>query len=368
MCRKAPHQSVDMASRTERTPYEGRDERVRSVGKKLLSKMKMALRRGDQTKRTSTLSMPARILESTDNPPAGPTTTPAASQPYQSTSSPFESTLPQVDKHLASFEGERVLRSQLYAERARQLSERYGLEMNPHAWYQMEGHVLRVHKPVRMRVHRQCHQCGHELNQSGICNSCKHNNCGQCTRKPPKRNEAEVIASREKRDHILRERTANAMIMPDWNCTPSEKAVLSKPGRQGGQELVYKKVRQRVRRTCCQCLEAGGPEVTFQGGKLKCPKCDHARCTDCPRDPPKKDKYPYGYPGDEFGAKSIPHYKCHECNTKFPPGAADGTECTVCSHKKCDGCERLKPHKVEPKADPEVWRSVQEKLAALELY
>lgn len=38
-----------------------------------------------------------------------------------------------------------------------------------------------------------------------------------------------------------------------------------------------------------------------------------------------------------------------------------------CSHKKCDGCERLRPHKVEPEVDPDVWRSVQEKLAAMEL-
>lgn len=81
----------------------------------------------------------------------------------------------------------------------------------------------------------------------------------------------------------------------------------------------------------------------------------------------KKNKYPYGYPGDEFGAKSVPYYKCHECNAKFPPGAADGTECFRCSHKKCDSCERLRPQKVEPEADPDVLRSVQERLAAINL-
>lgn len=67
-----------MASRTEETPYEGRDERVRSVGKKWLSKMKMALRRGDQTKRMSMLSMTAHIPDSAAEPPADPTITPAA--------------------------------------------------------------------------------------------------------------------------------------------------------------------------------------------------------------------------------------------------------------------------------------------------
>lgn len=157
--------------------------------------------------------------------------------------------------------------------------------MNPHSWYQMEGHVLRVQKPVRMRVHRKCHHCGRGINQSGSCDGCKHRVCGQCTRSPPKRTEAENAASRERRDHIVKDRMANAMIVPDWNSRTREGAMPSKPGRPGGQELVYKKVRQRVRRTCCQCREAYGSETAFQGGRLDCPKCDHARCTDCPRDP-----------------------------------------------------------------------------------
>ncbi|KUI54842.1 hypothetical protein VP1G_02226 [Cytospora mali] len=356
-----------MASRTVGSSYEGRDERVKSVGKKLLSRMKTALRRGDQPKRVPTMSMPACIPEPATGPSTDPTTTPAASQPPQPTAVPIESTTPQVKDDLPSFDGEKVPRSQIYGERARNLSERYGLEMNPHAWYQMEGHVLRVHKPVRMRVHRQCHQCGHKLTHSGSCDSCKHTFCAQCTRNPPRRTEAETAASRERRDNIARDRTANAMIVPDWDLKPKQNVVLSRPGRPGGQELVYKKIRQRVRRTCCQCLEACGSEVTFQGGRLNCPKCDHARCTDCPRDPPKKDKYPYGYPGDEFGARSIPYYQCHRCNAKFPPGAEDGTECVRCSHEKCDNCERVRPHKVEPEADPEVLKSVQEKLAAMNL-
>lgn len=157
------------------------------------------------------------------------------------------------------------------------------------------------------------------------------------------------------------------MIVPDWNFNSQDKVVLRRPAKPGGQELVYKKVRQRVRRTCCQCLEFEGLEISFQGGKLSCPKCNHARCTDCPRDPPKKDKYPYGYPGDEFGAKSIPHYKCHECHTRFSPGAKDDGTCPKCSHEKCDSCERLRPQKVEPAPDPEVMRSVKEKMAEMKL-
>ncbi|KAJ0115374.1 hypothetical protein J7T55_012653 [Diaporthe amygdali] len=326
-----------MASNVRGTPAEGREERVKNVGKKLLLRMKTVLRKTEPAKRTETTHVPT------------------ASAP------------PQTEDGQAVFEGERIPRAQVYSERAQLLSERFGLDMDPHTWYPMEGHVLRVNKPIRMRVHRSCHQCGHGLNQSGICDSCKHTACSQCSYYPPKRSEAELEASREARDRILRERTANAMIVPDWNFNPNEKVVLRRPGKAGGQELVYKKVRQRVRRTCCQCLEFDGLDTSFQGGKLSCPKCNHARCTDCPRDPPKKDKYPYGYPGDEFGAKSIPHYKCHECYEKFPPGAQDGETCFRCAHEKCNDCQRLRPQKVEPKPDPEVLRSVQEKLAAMNL-
>lgn len=78
---------VDMASRTVETPYEGRDERVRSVGKKLLSKMKMALRRGDQTKRVSLIPVPVDNPEAAAESPTGPTATPATR--YCHSRSPF---------------------------------------------------------------------------------------------------------------------------------------------------------------------------------------------------------------------------------------------------------------------------------------
>ena len=81
----------------------------------------------------------------------------------------------------------------------------------------------------------------------------------------------------------------------------------------------------------------------------------------------KKDKYPYGYPGDAFGANSIPYYACHNCQTKFPPNPTEETECPGCQHKKCESCERLRPKKVAPEPDPEVWQSVQAKLAELDL-
>jgi hypothetical protein len=80
-----------------------------------------------------------------------------------------------------------------------------------------------------------------------------------------------------------------------------------------------------------------------------------------------KKKYPYGYPGDEFGVNSIPYHKCHECKTRFPPSSLDGAECSNCKHPKCTDCPRLKPQKVEPEPDPEVLRSIQARLAELKI-
>lgn len=173
------------------------------------------------------------------------------------------------------------------------MSDRFGLEMDPNDRYQMDGHVLRVHKPLRMRVHRQCHQCGGELKATtGACDKCDHSFCRQCTRYPPKRNETEMAASRDRRAEILEERATNAMIPSDLDLdleldlNPSSTVVLRRPVKPCVQkELVYKKVRQRVKRMCCQCQDAGEAVVVFHGGTRNCPKCDHVRCTDCPRDP-----------------------------------------------------------------------------------
>lgn len=93
-----------------------------------------------------------------------------------------------------------------------------------------------------------------------------------------------MSSDRERKNEILRERAANTRIWPDPDSTPMEPVVVMRPTEQQPQ-LVFKKIRQRVRRTCCQCLEANGSEVIFLGGGRDCAKCAHVRCTDCPRDP-----------------------------------------------------------------------------------
>jgi hypothetical protein len=194
---------------------------------------------------------------------------------------------------------------------------------------------------------------------------------------------------------LLKANKENAPIVPDYTYD-TKPFVLKKPSKTGGQDLVHKKPRQRVRRTCHEC------STLFTTGTKQCAKCDHTRCTDCPRDPyvpisfnalllfifpvasgillsivafdilivthrPKKDKYPFGYPGDEFGPNAVPYHECHDCKTMYPPDSADGTECKKCQHQKCGQCPRLKPRKVEPEPDPEILKSIQAKIEGLKI-
>ncbi|KFY52960.1 hypothetical protein V496_08029 [Pseudogymnoascus sp. VKM F-4515 (FW-2607)] len=132
---------------------------------------------------------------------------------------------------------------------------------------------------------------------------------------------------------------------------------ITKPPRTSKQELVLKKPVQRVRRNCHCC------GTLFYPPTKTCTECGHIRCTDCPRDPPKLDKYPYGYPNDVFGDKTA-YYTCHSCENVFP---LDESKCLNCTHEKCTECARAPPRKIEPQPDPEVLRRVEEKLAQLAL-
>jgi len=131
---------------------------------------------------------------------------------------------------------------------------------------------------------------------------------------------------------------------------------------------------QRVRRTCHEC------STLYQPGSKVCASCQHVRCADCPRDPPKKHKFPDGYPGDAPStnpSKPI-KYACHKCNKVFPPipnpASPEGIawkesgqtlECERCKHSLCEDCHRAKPVKVEPMPDEDVLERVRVKLAGL---
>ncbi len=95
----------------------------------------------------------------------------------------------------------------------------------------------------------------------------------------------------------------------------------------------------------------------------------------------RKKKYPDGYPGDAPSSDTSKpvKYACHKCSKVFPPvphpdtpegkafRAGDPLPCVRCQHPLCGDCPRAPPQKVEPTPDPEVFKSVQSKLAALNI-
>lgn len=172
----------------------------------------------------------------------------------------------------------KVARAELAQERAKKLGERFGLEIKPDEWFPTEGHTLRVEKPIRMRIHRICHRCNTPFGAAKECPGCQHVRCGKCIRNPPKRTEEEKAASREKRAAQLKALDENPPLVADYNFT-GKVPVLTIKSKTGGQDLVLKKPRQRVRRTCHEC------GTLFVAGNKTCANCQHVRCTDCPRDP-----------------------------------------------------------------------------------
>ncbi|KAI1494325.1 hypothetical protein F5X96DRAFT_665828 [Biscogniauxia mediterranea] len=288
---------------------------------------------------------------------------PAAATAATTTAATPAATATTVVRRGPEYEGAtRIPRIQIHEERAKKLGTRFGLEIKPNEWHTTDGDVLRVDKAVRMRIHRECHRCHAQFGANNQCPKCQHTRCKQCTRYPVKRDEAGRQANRERREALIQKHKELAPIIPSYDYSP-QKIILKRPGKTGGQDLVFKgRPRMRVRRTCHVCSN-----LITSGSKQPrtCDNCGHRRCDDCPRNPDARAKYPYGYPNDEPGQKFKGVYSCHECRKKFPPNVDDGVECANCSHKKCTQCPRVKPRKVEPEPDPDILENLRARMAEL---
>ncbi|KAL5600904.1 uncharacterized protein BROUX77_005153 [Berkeleyomyces rouxiae] len=371
---------------------------------KALARIKTVLRRGSEKRRSAILpDLPFQSQpqpqpqpqaqspsQSRPEPTAAPQSKPATTKPATTTGSklvddketPSGAATPkpssaQVARPPAAVATgasvSRVNRNKLYEQRAKNLADKFGVTVHPLPDAStLSGEALRVEKLIRIRVHHTCHMCAATFGATKECLKCHHIRCSACTRSPPKQTEAEREENRERVRTILAERDSGGrnggVIAVDWNAaaemesniTSYKNLLLNVPSKvPGAPDLVYKKTRQRVRRTCHAC------QTQFKAGSKLCANCKHVRCTDCPRDPAKKDKYPFGYPGDAFGPSSIPVHGCHMCKGMFPAGVADGTVCVRCKHAKCPQCRRLRPRKVEPELDADLVRAVEEKLKAL---
>ena len=176
----------------------------------------------------------------------------------------------------------KIPRSQVHEERAKKLGARFGLEIKPSEWHSTEGDVLRVEKSVRMRIHRECHRCHAAFGAAPECPGCKHTRCKKCTRYPAKRDESEQQANRERREALAKKNKESAPIIPSYDYEFTPAIVLKRPSKTGGQDLVYKKHRMRVRRYCHHCDTL----ISSHSKQARtCDNCGHRRCGDCPRNP-----------------------------------------------------------------------------------
>ncbi|EPE34942.1 hypothetical protein GLAREA_10637 [Glarea lozoyensis ATCC 20868] len=324
--------------------------------KGLLSRMKTVLKKVDGSKR---LSFSSKV------PVAGSSTTKPALTPVIA---PVEEKPAPVEAPKALPEGpqpKKVIRSDIDAERARKLGERFRVTIDPQQFSskRIEKEVYRIEKPIRMRIHRQCHKCNTIFGGNKICASCDHVRCKNCPRSPAKKTD-----KKDKKVVAPVDVPGVLDLEADTYWGLQQETVLTRPNpKPGRQPLVRKKPMQRVRRTCCECSSL------FLANAKTCTGCSHSRCVDCPRDPAKKKQYPDGYPGDAPSKDtSIPvKYCCHKCNKVYAPvpHPASGEEvkqdCVRCGHERCPTCPIAPRLKVEPEPDPEIVKKVEAKLAAL---
>jgi hypothetical protein len=268
----------------------------------------------------------------------------------------------------------RVMRSEIEAERNKKLAERFAITVEPLS-VKPDKEAYRIEKPVRMRIHRICHKCNTTYGGSKICVECGHPRCTKCPRFPVKKPEG--------KDKSKEEAAApkGDIIEPDSWFGLKEDVPLTMPNpKPDGQPLVRKAPRQRVRRTCCKCktLYLTGTQPLHRLS-TRSVSSSLRPFTSLISSSAKKKKFPDGYPGDAYSddiTKPV-KYACHRCGKVFPavphPDSEEGKasagaappECVRCQHPKCGFCTRAAPAKVEPAPDPDVLKSVQAKLAAL---
>lgn len=188
-------------------------------------------------------------------------------------------------------------------EKARMLFAKYGMTLGPDEWTRsVTSDAERIEKKVRVRIKRTCHRCQTTYGADKVCNNCQHRRCKKCPRYPTKR----VKEVQQQKDDKPKEKATAAA---DKN---PKQQLLSIKSRRTGQDMQFgpkldkwsggysgdpeqtypmalrqrKKVRIRIRWKCHDCQEI------FLAPDKICAKCGHERCSECPRDPLKKNKPP----------------------------------------------------------------------------
>ncbi|RAL14065.1 uncharacterized protein BO97DRAFT_19041 [Aspergillus homomorphus CBS 101889] len=281
---------------------------------KYVKRMRMAMRRSSAVK-----SSPAPATQEATGAPA----------PSQNTTLPATSRTPTASATVMSNWGA------IQEQKARALAAKYGLALEPGEWKSSSDiTVQRVVRPIRMRVRRTCHRCQTTFGPDKVCASCQHVRCTSCPRHPATKPSDTQAQTEVALQTLLSRKLREAAPPPPRPKEPR----LTLPSRTGGQNVVHRPPRQRIRRTCHRC------STVFAANAVECSTCQHIRCTQCPREPEKLDKYPNGYPGDADPPPEMPartwkkprqrvRYFCHRCSNVYQ---SRETVCSHCGQEKCD--------------------------------
>ena len=262
-------------------------------------------------------------------------------------------------------------------DRIQNLFAKYGIEVDPEeiATATAQQYPERIHKPVRMRVHRMCHRCKTTFGPDKTCANCQHRRCTKCPRYPAKK-------------------VKNQTVTPGTAAAP-RKDSQDPPAPAGTRRTrkddtnIHKPIRQAVSRFCHRC------DTQFDlPNRSTCQNCGHNRCTRCLQEPPNSKRWPGVYAADApVGDDDQPippdriHRKpkarvrwfCDKCTAGF---LEKSKTCEKCGHERCEFCTRvpyvifqlafstfpsaniiLRPKKTRENVDPDILKAVEAKLA-----
>lgn len=173
-----------------------------------------------------------------------------------------------------------VSKAEIVGQRGRVISLRLGMEVE--TWEMRtvlpDETVRRMDKPISLRVRWACHLCNSGINLHGKCSKCEHSRCKECHRLDSsiEADDGLVARVRPAKRRSEADDEGHCISEQDWS---EDGVVFKKRSRTGGPDLVLRKPRHRVRRTCHVC------QADFAQLSKICDKCQHVRCTDCPREP-----------------------------------------------------------------------------------
>ena len=193
----------------------------------------------------------------------------------------------------------------------------------------------RIHKPIRMRVHRTCHRCKTTFGTDKTCVNCQHRRCTKCPRYPVKKTRKETLSP-----------GATAAGRNDDDEDPPRPPGIRRTRRDDTN--IHKPTQQAVGRFCHKCDTQFDPP-----NQSTCQNCGHSRCTRCLREPTKSRKWPDAYttvtPDEDGNEPILPdriyrkpkarvRWYCEKCGQGF---FEKSKTCEKCGHERCESCNRM---------------------------